>query len=125
MTVLEEQLQSLQKEYPQATMQGLGGNQHLVAIPDIKIPQGWSRSSVTIKFIVPVGYPVAKPDCFWTDADLRVANGNLPRSTGANPIPGVGGSHLWFSWHLASWNPNVDSLLTYVNVIRKRLSETV
>jgi hypothetical protein len=125
MSVLEEQLKELQEKFPNATLQALPGNQFLVVVPDYKIPPGWSKPNITIKFIVPTGYPVARPDCFWTDPDLRLARGDLPRSTGANPLPHVSGAHLWFSWHLTAWNPNDDSLLTYVHVIGKRLAEAV
>jgi hypothetical protein len=62
-------------------------------------------------------------DCFWTDADLRLASGANPMNTGGNPIPHIGVPHLWFSWHVGTWNPNNDSLLTYFYVIRRRLSD--
>ena len=125
MSILEEQLKRLQEHFPEATLQALPGSQFLVVVPDFKIPAGWSKSPITIKFLVPTGYPMEKPDCFWTDHDLRLLRGDLPRSSGQNPIPHVGGAHLWFSWHLEAWNPNADSLLTYVHVIRKRFAEVI
>jgi hypothetical protein len=125
MSLLAQQLDLLAGQYPGATVLRLPDNSHLVTVPDVKLPPGWSKQSVTIKFLAPVGYPMARPDCFWTDHDLRLGPGNLPRSTGPNPIPNVPGQHLWFSWHLSSWNPNSDNFLTYLNVIRKRLAELV
>jgi hypothetical protein len=66
---------------------------------------------------------MSKLDCFWTDPDLRVGAGGVPQNSGQNPIPEVGTPQLWFSWHTQSWNPNVDSLLTYFRVIERRLAE--
>jgi hypothetical protein len=75
-----------------------------------------------IKFIAPVGYPLSRPDCFWADVDLRLTSGSMPQNSANNPIPHRVENHLWFSWHLASWNPNSDNLLTYLNVIKRRLA---
>jgi hypothetical protein len=123
MTPLLEQFKILQVDYPQAQLTPLLDGSHLIAIPDFKLPLGWSKQIVTIKFLAPVGYPFGRPDCFWTDFDLKLANGNPPQRTGGNPIPNVGGQHLWFSWHLSAWNPNSDNLLTYVHVIKRRFNE--
>jgi len=52
-----------------------------------------------------------------------LADGGVPQATGANQIPHVAGPNLWFSWHVASWNPNSDGLLTYLYVIKRRLHD--
>lgn len=123
MTPIEEQFEILLGQETQANLQKLPDGAHLIMVPSIKLPSGWSKSIVDVKFIAPVGYPFAKPDCFWADIDLRLANGNLPMNAQQNAIPHLGTMHLWFSWHVASWNPNVDSLITYVFVIKRRLSD--
>jgi len=123
MTPIEEQFEILVAQEAQANFQKLPDGSHLIIIPNIKLPTGWSKTTVDVKFIAPVGYPFAKPDCFWADPDLRLANGNLPMNSQQNTIPHIGTIHLWFSWHVASWNPNVDSLITYVFVIKRRLCD--
>jgi hypothetical protein len=123
MNPLEQQLQILKNYESEASLQTLPGGLNLVSVPNIKLPNGWSKGSTEIKFIAPVGYPLSRPDCFWTDSDLKLANGNMPQNTGTNPIPHISTIHLWFSWHLSSWNPNIDNLLTYLNVIRRRLND--
>ena len=123
MTPVEEQIEVLRTVEPQATHQQLPDGSYLVVLPAQKLPNGWSKPSVEVRFLAPVGYPMARPDCFWTDPDLRLANGNPPKNTGRNAIPHVGNQFLWFSWHVGSWNPNVDNLLTYLYVIRRRLSD--
>jgi hypothetical protein len=94
----------------------------MVIMPDFPLPSGWSKSSVEVKFVAPAGYPFAPPDCFWTESDLRLANGNPPQASQPNPCPD-GSSSLWFSWHLQHWNPNTDNLVTYLRVIERRFAE--
>jgi hypothetical protein len=122
-TPVEEQLEVLKFEQPLATLQRLPSGAYLVVVPDFPLPPGWSKPSTSIRFIAPVGYPLAKPDCFWADPDLRLASGGPPMNTGGNQIPEVPLSQLWFSWHVAAWDPNADSLVTYFHVIKNRLRE--
>ena len=123
MTPVEEQFEILRAYENGAVLQKLPDGSHLITIRGVKLPSGWSKQVIEAKFLAPVGYPFSKPDCFWTDPDLRLANGNPPKNTGSNPIPQVGSGNLWFSWHVSSWNPNSDSLLTYWNVIKRRLRD--
>jgi hypothetical protein len=36
-------------------------------------------------------------------------------------IPETAESGLWFSWHLQGWNPNRDTLSSWMNTIADRL----
>ena len=98
----------------------------LVEIENVDITGlGWNRDKVKILFAIPPGYPAAQPDCFWVEpANFRTATGATPQNTNdSNPIPGEvvpGRSITWFSWHLQTWNPSKDSLVTYFNVIMRR-----
>jgi len=124
MAVLQEQFEILKGEFPQAELTPLPSGAALITIPSFPLPPGWSKSTITLKFLAPVGYPFGKPDCFWTDHDLRVQSTNAPpQNTGSNAIPEVPGSHLWFSWHVGPWNANKDNLSTYVHVIEARFKE--
>src|SRR5438128_878754 len=120
MTPLEEQFEIIRVDWPEARLERLADGSHLITIPNFNLPSGWSKPASDIKFVAPVGYPFSRPDCFWTDHDLRLANGGVPQNTGPNPIPHTPTSHLWFSWHVGAWNPNVDNLLTYFYVVQRR-----
>lgn len=104
----------------------LSNGAHLIAVDNVHLPEGWNREKVTLLFVAPPGYPSAQPDCFWLEpGGLRLAGGLTPQaSNDANPIPGdeTPRSTTWFSWHLQGWNPNRDSLVTYFNVIKQRLT---
>jgi E2/UBC family protein E len=124
MTLLEEQVEILRSQYPDVIVRHLPSGAALIVLPRMPLVDGWSKKSTAVSFLAPVGYPHAKPDCFWTDGDLKLASGATPVNAAGNPIPEINeGGHLWFSWHTAQWNPNRDSLLTYVNVIKNRLRD--
>jgi hypothetical protein len=124
MTPIEEQFQELESRYPSVKLQPLGDGSFAISVPDVTLPTGWSAASANVWFIVPVQYPTARPDCFWTEESLTLADGGVPQSTGPTPYPGNASVPLrWFSWHVASWSPNDDTLTTYLNVIRNRFME--
>ena len=61
----------------------------------------------------------APPDCFYADPGLRLAGGGMPTNSGLQPLAGQ--PLMWFSWHVASWNPARDTLLGYIRFIAERL----
>jgi hypothetical protein len=95
----------------------------LISIHEVPLPPGWNQNEATLHFLVPVGYPMAKPDCFWADENLRLNSGAMPMNTNITPIPHINQRKLWFSWHIHHWNPISDDLVTYVRVIQNRLKE--
>jgi hypothetical protein len=124
MDVIERQFAELRSHYPAATRSSVAGGAILIEIPGFIMPPGWNTNKANVIFLLPPGYPSAQPDCFWLEpAPIRLENGATPQaSNDSNPVPGVGPRGTWFSWHLQSWNPNRDQILTYVNVIEQRLS---
>lgn len=97
----------------------------LIRIPAVPLT-GWNRPAADVLFVAPPGYPAAQPDCFWVEPNsFRLADGRTPQNCNdGNPIPGdamPGRSTTWFSWHLQSWNPSRDSLITFFKVILNRL----
>lgn len=123
MTPIENQFEILKGNEEGASFKKLPDGSHLITVQSVNLPSGWSKQFTSVLFIAPVGYPMARPDCFWTDPDLRLANGGMPQNAGQNPIPHIAENYFWFSWHLASWNPNSDNLLTYFYVIKRRLQD--
>jgi E2/UBC family protein E len=108
-----------------AELQRLVNGAYLVSVRNVQLRDGWSRGSSDVFFLVPPGYPAAKPDCFWVSPHLRLLSGAIPQNTNdGTPIPGdpVAGRLLtWFSWHLQTWDPNHDKLATFYAAIIKRL----
>ncbi len=86
------------------------------------IPAGYTKTESGLLLRAPVSYRAGRPDMFWTDVDLLLANGNAPAQ--ADLIE----THLgrpWrrFSWHPSTWNPASDDLRTYLEFIDNRLAK--
>lgn len=124
MTPIELQTEELKRQHPDTVVTPQPTGAHLVEIRNFELPPGWNRKVATIIFLAPPGYPAAQPDCFWVEpGGMRLANNATPEGTNdSNPIPGIGPRGTWFSWHLQQWNPNTDTLVRYLNVIKKRLN---
>lgn len=124
MTPFERQLHDLKEVAPGAEGRPLASGATLIMIPNVSLPSGWNATVTSIRFLAPVGYPFAAPDCFWADATLRLKSGTgMPQASNVQPIPETNENGLWFSWHVSTWNPNRDSLITYFNIIKTRLSK--
>ncbi len=127
MGLVEEHFESLKTRdrFHEATLIAVPNGTYVVRIPRFPLPQGWNRSETTLYFVIPVGYPVAKPDTFWTEPGLALASGAQPQAAnpGGNHLEGLPSGLLWFSWHAGTWNPNRDNLHSYVGLIGKRFQE--
>lgn len=122
--ILSMQLEQLRERFGGAHSSAMASGTTLVTVPGVRLPEGWSRSSATIRFLVPPGYPFAQLDCFWADTDLVLANGATPQNAALNAIPETLELGMWFSWHLeGAWNPNRDTLSTWMNVVIERLRQ--
>lgn len=94
------------------------------------LPVGWSKSETAILILIPPGYPETPPDNFYTDVDLRLANGAQAEGQSDGPTH-AGRQWQQFSWHFvepAEWQPHVElekghNLLTFMNGVVQRLSE--
>lgn len=123
-SVFDEHFVALRERYPNASFETRPDGSRLVRIPDYPLPQGgWNKAKTSVYFLALTSYPQAKPDCFWADQDLRLAGNVMPLNASENNAHGGPHNLLWFSWHVATWNPNTDSLLTYLRVIDKRFKE--
>ena len=99
-----------------------------VLIPNLALPAGrFTRTSVSVLFAIPVGYPQTGPDNFFTEADLRLIGDamapafNLGSQSSSGPAP-IQGTWGWFSWHPQSWTPTAiiedgDNLMGFVRSI--------
>jgi hypothetical protein len=98
-------------------------------VPKWALGKGWNKKATRLLLLIPSGYPTVGPDNFYTDADLRLENGQMPGNTGQAELPNLG-SWLMFSFHMeaSDWQPHTEpalghNLLTYLVAVRQRLSE--
>lgn len=91
---------------------------HLISLifRNYPIPPGYSQATTDLLVRVPLSYPDAGPDMFWTDPDLRLMDGRSPQY---GDLIETHLGKLWrrFSWH-SIWRPNFDNLDCYLYFIR-------
>lgn len=123
MSIVDDHIARLRREFPQAQLVTRPDGSALVRIPDYPLPAGWNAPTTEIVFLVPVGYPMAQPDTFWASDTLRLSIGSMPANSQLNANYGGQKPLVWFSFHPSAWNPQLDDLYTYAKLVRRRLSE--
>lgn len=121
--IVERHFDALREQHPGAALTANPDGTWTVRVPQVPLADGWNRDMVEVAFIVPTGYPLASPDCFWAEPGLALASGGPPKNTGMSPAPGSPPNWLWFSWHPGMWDPNGSDLGTYLRLIRRRLAQ--
>lgn len=121
MPVAERDLDRLTGARPNAVLHSQADGSLVVEVPELALPPGWSLPSVTVRWVLSPAYPAAQPDCFFADAELRLASGAMPINSGHQELQGR--QLLWFSWHVQGWRPGRDDLLSYLRFIESRLAD--
>jgi len=90
---------------------------------DFSLPQPkFSRPTTQLLVIVPLPYPEAKLDMFYTEPEVVLSSGAVPRSAETIEMH-LGQNWRRFSWHTGRWNPAIDDLASHVAFIEQRLYE--
>jgi Prokaryotic E2 family E len=121
MDLLSRQLAELQRRYSDARFETASDGQRLLVVPGVPTNALWSMPTITIRVVIPAGYPHVTLDCFYTDATLRLASGAEPGNSSPQAV--FGGQYRWFSWHVPSWDPNTATLDRYIRVCEARFRE--
>ncbi|SRR6266700_2173624 len=130
---IEDGIDRLRSRWPQAHYEHGKHGGSLIIIPSIILPCGYQETICTVLFEAPPGFPGCVPNHFFTDIDIHLRNGRCPERTycwhptleqgnfPANIWPAWRRA-MWWSWSLQGWNPNRDSLYTFMRVVERRLS---
>jgi hypothetical protein len=86
------------------------------------LPGGYSKVTSDLLLKFPLSYPNGKPDMFWVEPDVTLANGKAPQSAEAIETA-IGRTWRRFSWHLQNWNPGRDNARTYLDFVNARLAK--
>jgi hypothetical protein len=121
MDVLARHRADVQHRYPAARFDPSQDGQRLLVVPGVVVGPGWNQQEATIRVLIPAGYPHVNPDCFYTEAALRLASGAEPGNSSLQAV--FGEQYRWFSWHLAAWDPNTGTLDRYIRFCEARLKE--
>lgn len=88
--------------------------------PEFPVGEGFNRTNSDLMVRVPLSYPDAGPDMFYTDPALLLARGTVPQSAEAIETH-AGRQWRRFSWHHGPWNRISDNLTGYLEFVRDRL----
>jgi len=101
------------------------GAKIFVIIKDFPLPECWKnadKNSTDLLIIADISYPNSKLDMFWTETGVLLKDGRVPKNGDVieNYL-----NRKWrrFSWHCKSWNPAIDNIITYLDVVIERLRE--
>jgi len=96
------------------------GQEICIVIKDYAIPgQIWSRDKVDLLVIAHPSYPNDKMDMFWVNPPITLLNKNQAKAVSMENKCGKPWQR--FSWHVNTWNPGTDNLITYLDVVNERL----
>ena len=92
----EVQLAGVRALFPDASLTPLSSGGHELHLPSVSLPAGWSLSATGMWIVAPAGYPMVRPDCFFADEGLRLANGGEPTNSAIQIHEGSSADHI--SW---------------------------
>lgn len=89
-------------------------------ISEFPLPSGYSKTKTSVLVRAPMSYRNGRPDMFWTESDLTLGDGRLPRSSETLETY-LGRVWRRFSWHPQNWNPAADDLRSYLEFVNDGL----
>lgn len=116
--LLEEHIKTLEAEGYKIEVNE--GPEICIVFKDYSIPSNiWDCDKVDLLVITHSTYPNAKMDMFWVDPPITLKSGALANAVSLETK--CGKNRQRFSWHINSWNPAHDNIITYLNVVNDRL----
>lgn len=119
---LIDEVEALRKEGLAITLTEADGMANILIENHAVVSMNYSKRSTELLLRLALSYPNGRPDMFWTDEDLLLKGGGVPKSADAIE-PWLGKRRRRFSWHLTAWNPGVDNLRTYLEFVNNRLAK--
>ena len=92
-----------------------------LVINGYELPVGYTPRVVDLLLLLPVGFPDASPDMFWTDPVVTYADGRVPPQT---QLRQTFRGRTWQRWSRhpgQGWRVGIDNLQSYLRLIRTGL----
>ena len=104
----------------------LEGNMIALVIKGFELPRGYEPPAVDLLLRLPLQFPEAAPDMFWTDPVVSYVGGGAPP---ASELRETYAGRSWQRWsrHFgqSQWRPGIDDLRSYLRLIRSTLEREV
>ena len=101
------------------------GGALLLIIKSFQFPIAYSPQITDLLIIIPSGYPNAQLDMFWTNPDVKLANGGWPAASQHHENHGGKSWQRWSRHNTASWRLGVDNLRTFISAIRSEINKGI
>ena len=92
-----------------------------LVISNFPLPQPYIQREVELLIRLPISYPNARPDMFWTRPDVKLPSGAWPLNADVKEnyvgLPWQRWSRHW----TGRWRPGVDGLKTFLAAIVREL----
>ncbi|HEY5378267.1 MAG TPA: E2/UBC family protein [Pseudolabrys sp.] len=125
MSIPETELESLKGDGLEYTTVA-EANMTCIVVKNFGLPAGYNRADADLLLRLPAGFPDTPPDMWWFDPPVVRADGSKPPATDAVEQH-VG--RTWQRWsrhfNAGQWRPGLDSLETFLALIRKELHRCV
>ena len=118
---LIEEVRALCEEGLTASLSEADGVANVLII-NYPVRSRYNKATIELLLRFPLSYTNGKPDMFWTDEDFVLKSGGTPKSADQFETY-LGKRRRRFSWHLSSWNPGVDNLVTFLEFVENRLAK--
>jgi hypothetical protein len=101
------------------------GGMVCVVLSGFRLPLGYSAERVDLLLRLPPGFPDAPPDMFWVTPVITRSDGS-PIQAAESLESYLGRTWQRFSRHLppGQWRPGIDSVDSYLALVRKELART-
>jgi len=123
----EEDVQHLQdKQYDFSVGRDTAGFV-CVIIRGLKLASIYKQRVADLLVRLPPGFPMARPDMFWTEPHIQLATGAFPVCANTFDVNYDGRQWQRWSRHLdaSQWRPGRDNLQTFLGIIRRELQEEI
>jgi len=114
---IERQMTDVRTRWSGASHAFLPSGTALVAVPGLPLPQGWTQPTTKVMFLLQPEFPVAQPDIYYLEEGVLPPNGTIRANHQRQRIPETQIDAVWISWHAQAWNPNRDTIMSWLGTI--------
>src|SRR6185369_10389104 len=102
------------------------GSELHVVIKGFPFPTSlYSPSSADLLIKIPPGYPNTQLDMFWTDPEIKKANGQPPQASDTREQHHERTWQRWSRHYVSGWRPGIDRLKHFIQSIHMELKKGI
>lgn len=102
-------------------------NRRWLIVDNYQLPEGYSHQKISIAIEIPITYPQAEIDMFYTYPRIQLVTGAIPSCTEVDQLIEGKSYQRWSRHrsHLSAWNPASDNIVTHFALIEESLLREV